>query len=301
MNKRFDELCLDVFSEATHSDGIVRNVVLLGPCSQNKDNGKQRRYSERAMSDACRLAEGAQLYIDHPAPTAGHRSVRDFLGVAHNARIEAGKVRADIAVQPEHRQLIEFLLEHKPARLGFSGVFCGKRRETKTEMIVEEITEAPSWDLVTRAATVTSLFESKQEEATTMEWKDITVEALRENRPDLVTKLEGPFTEQVSTSATQIAAMQQELDQLRAAEAARKRADFITESISKSKLNELPQEIKCHALSGTFMESLKSMPEEQITAAIAEREAAIMAVTAAKPTSAPKQTGDHNPTGIMHL
>lgn len=140
--------------------GIVFGVKVIGPDSSN-----QRRYTEDCLKKAVRLYEGCAVNADHPDDPEDQRSIRDRLGVLHNARYLPGKgIYADLHLIRSH-PLAESVLEaaQNPKLSRVWG--CSHNADGDVEMrdgvlTVLEIQELRSVDLVCDPATTTGLFES---------------------------------------------------------------------------------------------------------------------------------------------
>lgn len=142
---------------------VVRNVKVFGYDSRNN-----REYTPRAAGSLCRLAEGAQSFIDHPPPekASDNRELKhgELLGCTRNLRRDDARreVRGDLHYMRRHEDLIEFLVTQNVANIGFStngaGALRGRGASEKT--LVEDYVRHNSIDLVVNPGTVRSLRES---------------------------------------------------------------------------------------------------------------------------------------------
>lgn len=115
------------------------------------------------MQQVAELAEGAQVYADHAEWYPVVRKVEHLLGKLQNVSYnkKAKEVRADaILLAGALGDKVLAVAESMPEMLGFSIVAEGLQEELDEEVIVTEITQLQSVDVVTKPATVTSLFES---------------------------------------------------------------------------------------------------------------------------------------------
>ena len=279
------------FSEATVEGNVIQNVALLGPVSSNK-----RVYTRQAMEDAVQLYNGAPIYPDHPnfedMSGDGNRRFMDLAGKIMNTRLAGDRVRGDVVLvssNPVGERLKAFA-EELPKEVGFShradGEISVSEDGTQT---VERLTKVYALEIVTEPATVAGLFESKNGDATPkpegegeMEIKDLTLEALKAQRPDLMKSITEAVTTEVletlkedtasadmkaklDTAETEKKDLQKKLDEAEVKEAARVRADLVTAKLEEAKL---PEKV----VSDRFKESLTNAKDEaEIDALIEDR------------------------------
>ena len=156
---------------------IVKNVCIMG--TPHSANGYD--YTEQAMESLADLSEQAPLFMNHPTDSedrdsSGVRSVYHWGGVFFNSRKEGQKVFADLKVRgKENWEIVRDIAVMKPKDFGNS---INSRVKVTTDMTGKEsvidIARLKSIDMVTRAATTTTLFESESdyEEVTDEEIKD---------------------------------------------------------------------------------------------------------------------------------
>lgn len=239
---------LAAFSEAVVDRGsnIISNVTLLGKVSKNK-----RVYSEQAMTDAVRLYEGAHFYFDHPTDREmrerkGIRSVTDLAGRIRNPRKVGDKVRGDIEVldREPSKGLIFALAEQMPDAVGNSHRASGKvRMSDDGTQIVESLDKVFAVELVAEPATTAGLFESLQRTDPTegtMELKDLTLEQLKSQRPDLVESVQTAVaaSEELATLQTEKKALEEKLDALEVRDRERDHKALIESTLAEAKLPE---------------------------------------------------------------
>ncbi len=168
MKKDIQEVYYKSFKEASFDpdNGIVRNVALFG--SKKSLNG--RVYSDKAVDDLVRLAEGARSYLNHPTKEeiadSGVRRIQDWLGTFSNARRSNDAVIANLTVREAYIPLIKDIIRQAPHQVGFSlnGMVKVFQDAEGLEQ-VESVEKIRSYDLVSSAATTNSLFESAREKA----------------------------------------------------------------------------------------------------------------------------------------
>ncbi len=318
---------------------MVYGVKVLGLHSKN-DGGK-REYSPKALAEAVGKYENAPVFVDHG--TAGKsRSYYDRNGRLVNARVTPDGIFADHAYNSKHPATEQYLedAEQAPGNVGFSHDIDGVVTRKDGKVIVESITAVHSCDLVARAATTATLFESEElpedpaqrelcehglsacsdarsillgnepietkkarvqevlsvwqaeltgvpvphKEPTTMDWKDITIESLKEHCGDLVAKLTGTdeiskLTGEVKTLKESVAAKDAELAAIRAKEAEQAKTLAIAEELKAAKLDASDKT----ACSDVLMEQLRAAPDAAARKRLIEDRVAVLK-TAVKQT-----------------
>jgi hypothetical protein len=213
---------------------VIHNVKLLGNISRNK-----RTYSEQAMKDAVGLYEHVAVYFDHPTKSelrdrSGVRSVRDLAGKILNPRRGTGEIRGDVQMIdiPENgsvnpKTFLTALVEQMPDMAGFSHRAQGKLKRGEDGDVVESLSHVDALELVTEPATSNGLFESLERtndpQESEMEMKDLTLEGLTKDRPDLVKAIETAIQE-----SAEIKDLKAENAKLKDAKELREKADALT-------------------------------------------------------------------------
>jgi len=176
--------------------GVVPGVKILGLESRNG-----RFYPPDVQRRAVTLYEGAKVNIDHP--TTGDmntpRGVADRFGVLRNVRfVEGSGLHADLHYNPEHQlaNQVAWEVENNPSNIGFShNAMIRKGRRQGSRVYVEAIDAVKSVDLVADPATTNGIFESIETQEKTMDLKELTLDQLKEERPDLIEALMPKKTE----------------------------------------------------------------------------------------------------------
>lgn len=257
------------------SGNVVQNVKLLGKESKNG-----RIYSERALQDAARLYEGAAIYFDH-AKEDGNRSIRDLAGQVRRPRWSGTEVRGDLQLidlgegRVSPLALFKAIAEQMPSAAGMShsasGVLVPGAKDGDLE-VVESLDAVHSVDLVTNPATTAGLFESLQNHATEarMEIKDLTLDELKRQRPDLLEAHQEGLTESAQAKAIREErdALKIELDTLKARESLREHKDMVAGLIADAKL---PDQL----VTDLFREQLDAAKDKDAVAALIADRAAI--------------------------
>lgn len=208
-------------AEAVGDTGLVWRVTLIRPGWSS--NGFY--YSPEVLGAAAALYEGVKAYANHPTETEmkdrPERSIQDVVGWYEGVRQESdGRLTGELHLL-ERAVWLGQDLKQKPDIYGLSHDVRGKTKigeaAGRTGRVVEAIAQVKSTDVVTEAAAggaVDQLIasnrpdsdpdsETRREAPDAMELKDLTLEALRAARPDLVQKLEEAARTAAKTEADQ--------------------------------------------------------------------------------------------------
>jgi hypothetical protein len=131
--------------------GILRDVPVLGRTSRNR-----RTYTEAAIDDAIRLAEGASVYLDHAPEGAAGRGIRDRFGRLHGLYKKDGKAYAkELRYNPAHQfaESFKWHVHNDPDAIGLSIDADGDCERTRTGLSVKRLNRLYSVDLVDSPAT----------------------------------------------------------------------------------------------------------------------------------------------------
>lgn len=282
--------------EDSRGPPTIRNVVLLGAESRNK-----RRYEHAAMRRAVELFENAQAFLNHPSPDEvrmGSRDVRLLAGGYRNVRFDESdmKVRADFVGLPGDPASAKYLAiaEHAPFLAGNSQNAQGKVRHDNGMEIVEEITKVLSVDLVTNPATTSGMFEhqNKQEEGL-MDYAQVTLVGLKEQRSDLVQRLvnegKGSRDEEVGKLTSEKDAAVKEADELKAKVALTEKQALVDKLLDES---ELPDEARTDTFRNLLLKVTGDNVAEQVKEMIDDRVKAIGTATGGVRHNTPRRTGN---------
>ena len=199
------------------------------------------------MAKALPLYEGMRVNVDHVDP-GQRRSLRDRIGLVKNVMLREDGLYADFHFNPKHAlvEQIAWDAENAPQNLGFSHDTRGASRNRNGRVVVESIDKVLSVDLVANPATTMGLFEddtqdlldlagqrtirdmpaaSGNQESADMDWKDIDLDGLRKNRPELLTALQESLEK-----SDELQAMREELKTLKADKALRELQEAIAGS-----------------------------------------------------------------------
>ncbi len=257
----------------------IRNVKLCGRLSLNG-----RTYSDTALSNAARLYEGAPFYLDHPTERdlrerQGIRSVQDLAGQVRNSRKAGDSVYGEIHLLDREptKSLVLALAEQMPKLAGASHRAQGTiRKGDDGNDVVETIDAVAAVELVTDPATTAGFFESVTREQET-DMKDVTIEKLKAERPDLV---EAVLAD--SKQSTELEDLKKEHKALQEAEAKRQRAEAIEK---KLKAAELPETLVTDPFKAQLAEA---KDDAAVDALIEDRKAIAAGVTIASTPARPR-------------
>jgi hypothetical protein len=292
--------------------GIIRGVKLLGLVSRNG-----RRYREDALSQAIALYEGAKVNINHPK---GHplapRDYQERLGVVRGVVLRPGEgLFGDLHFNPKH-SLSEQLVwdaEHAPQNVGMSHNVLARTTRDGADTVVESITKVNSIDLVADPATTSGLYEQAigtsaveqqrssgvAEEAnsststplphySTTALSSLTLEQLRQHRPDLVREVQRDYESQLEQ-------VRGELDALVARDKIARRRERILELLQEHNLP-LPPTTGAddsQLISREFIESLMRAADDETLQQLVEARAEL--VRSASQWTNQRHTPDRRP------
>jgi len=187
-------------SKIDKENNIINHVSILSTEAYDTDNKIFRIFTDRALSDAVRVFESALARVDHEREnqsTVESRGVRSGYGVYQNVRREGDMIYGDLHLWDcDNARKVMSIAERTPHAVGNSIHAGGIITIDKNDIeIVEQLTPRtkygfkPSIDLVEDPAATISLFQSRRTKSKSkeneMEFKDLTQELVRTNRPDL--------------------------------------------------------------------------------------------------------------------
>jgi hypothetical protein len=242
-------------------DGKSFRVTVIRPGWNVTLDGKpgDKYYTRAACTSLVPLLENRKAYADHPTKQEENlrpeRSIRDLVGYYNDARQETdGRVTAVLNVI-ESASWLRSLLKEAPHLVGPSINGHGFTRigeaEGRKGKIVDSITSLRSVDIVTEAGaggSVDQLIASaKPKEDDIVDWTKITLDELRQNRPDMVqaigqdrvTEAKGEFQQAFDELKESVRVVAEENKSLKA-ELATER----TKAATKCKIGELLRESK---------------------------------------------------------
>jgi hypothetical protein len=155
---RLKECCAGgMASPAKPGSSVIKDCKILGLKSRNG-----RSYLPEAVVRAAPLYEGKPVFIDHAAKGQETRPFLERFGTFRNVKGRPDGIYGDLHFNPKHLYAATFLgwLESDPSGVGFSHSATGSVREQNGELVVTEITEVESVDLVAVPATTQGIYES---------------------------------------------------------------------------------------------------------------------------------------------
>ena len=261
--------------------GVIRGVKILGVESRNG-----RTYLAEALAEAAGLYEEAKVNVNHPKGNPlGARDYQDRIGVLRGVAARPGEgLFADFHFNPKHAlaEQLAWDAEHMPQNVGFSHNVQARTARRGDRVVVEAIVKVESVDLVADPATTRGLFESAPDTAESgsapstqdppqRELAELTLEELKEHRPDLVEVL-------TQEQADELAQLRAEVDRLEAAESLLKKRLVVRRLLSEFKLPdpELAEGWARSVVSERFLQSLLAAPSEEAMRQMVEERAVLV-------------------------
>ena len=220
-------------------------------------------YSPKVLAGLVSLMENAPAFANHETKSEikerGTRDIRDIVGWYQDPRQEGdGSIKATLNFSP-HADWLVRLIEANPALVGLSinakgTASSGKTPEGKTAVIAESFTKLYSTDIVTEAGAggevvrmiaSADIPENEEKEVEDLDIKDLTIDMLKAERPDLINAIEKSFSSG-EEDKEEVEKVKEELE-----EAKKKISDYeeketeakINESIAKA---EIPEPLRDH-------------------------------------------------------
>jgi len=181
-------------------NGIIHKMSIMSNQAVDTSGKVFRRFTDDAMRDALVIFEGAMARIDHDrdAINAGNdRGVKTGYGVYKNIVMDGDMIFGDLHLWdcPEAKKVLS-IAQKTPNAVGNSihtgGIVAstdGGIELVKKLLPRNKAGHLASIDLVDDPSATLSMFNDKRnvqnERKNDMEWKDITAESLKTNRPDL--------------------------------------------------------------------------------------------------------------------
>ena len=191
---------------------LIPGVVLLRETSSNLyyPGSKGTRFSKSFRQAIASSINGKKFYNNHVSNEElnkhhGVRSTNDIVGYYENGRMEGEIPKADIKYLTHQAPFIESIMEMSD-KIGLSIVANGEMSYDKNTGIAEaySLKKLHSADLVTETGSTINMFESdnnniEEEEGDFMDYKDLNIQKILENRPDLVEGLKKGILDKLST------------------------------------------------------------------------------------------------------
>jgi len=194
--------------EALHIDeGGKRAKVILLNSGWSKN---QRFYPSDMLQESYSIFEGVKCYLDHEdVKGISNRSVRELAGFYENVNFVNNRVEGDLQFLETEAGKIGLALakesvKHNKPLAGLSLKGLGSLRKTKEGYMVEELKQINSVDIVSEPAAggeFIKLYESIMEDN---EMKDLTIEKLKAERPDLIQEITDEVEAKVYGKKTEV-------------------------------------------------------------------------------------------------
>lgn len=160
----------DTAHKVDRDKGIVYGVKVIGltsPNSHGMAGADGTVYTPEALRLAAPLYEGIQVYKNHPPRSNPNqeRPIEAKIGWLENVRVTESGLYADLHLLTSDDQAAKIMeaAEKHPAAFGLSHNASAGRSEVKNgRFVIYELADVRSVDLVSEAATVRSLFESRR-------------------------------------------------------------------------------------------------------------------------------------------
>lgn len=187
-------------SQIDTENNIIRRLAIMSDVAHNTAGEVFRRFTDGALSDAVEVFNGAIARIDHNrliTDGGDERGVNSGYGVYNNIRREGNRIFGDLQLWDcSDARKVMSIAQRTPNAVGNSihtgGI--GEEDEDGVEVIQKLLPRTKyglkaSIDLVEDPAATISMYQNKKtsnnNKEKTMEWKDITLETLRTNKPDI--------------------------------------------------------------------------------------------------------------------
>lgn len=216
--------------------GVIRGVKIIGYESANN-----RSYPREVLKRAMPLYEGARVNVNHRKNLGEPRDYQERMGSIRSVREGDGGLYGDLHYNPKHRlaEQLAWDAQNDPGSVGLSPVHSVTgRRVAGGKLLIESVESVKSVDLVADPATNKTLYEHREEAA--VEIKELTLDKLRELRPDLVSEAlaEKSSDDELVTLKAQIKTLSEQVEQHKIKEAAMLVEDEIAKLIGEAKLPE---------------------------------------------------------------
>lgn len=223
-------------SKIDEAAGVIKDVVLM---TADKVSHNKTKYTRKALQEALKRYDGAKMYLDHPrkdelAARKGVRSVRDLGGTYRNLYIQEGPtptLKGDLHLLEHNREIALSIAKNPPKDTGLSLRDRGTVHDEQGVTLVEGfIGDEFSIDLVVNSSLNKSLFESTQinegGDDMAIDWKEISLEDLKENRKDLVESIQNDATAPLKKLLEESGVKTQESEKLMALVESKMSAEF---------------------------------------------------------------------------
>ncbi len=289
--------------------GVIRGVKILGLASRNG-----RGYLAATLAAAASLYEGAKVNVNHPkGDPAAPRDYQDRIGVIRNVTVRPREgLFGDLHFNPKHAlaEQLAWDAEHAPENVGFSHNVEARTARQGEHVVVEAILKVKSVDLVADPATTQGLFEGGEVSATVSGTVADPVsgtfagQSVHESTAALPAKV--PDTVIPDTVESELAALREEVERLRAAEAQREKRAAARRIMAEFDLPDpdAPDARTSPLTGGAFLETVLAADDEAAMRRLVAERAGLLAAArswplpqapkASKPTARDQQLVESN-------
>ena len=265
----------------------ISGVIILNSTSENRyfPGSKGTKFSEAFLRSVAENIDGKKVYMNHASMEEmgkhhGVRDVKDILGFYENGRMENGVPRADIKYLQHQAPIVESLVGEMADKIGLSIVANGEMIYDKETGIAEaySLKTLHSADLVTEPGSTNNMFESGKlnDEEESMDLKDLTLNELLENRPDMIEAIEKKVQDNLSSKdevdslkkqVTELTegkkTLELKVDEFEVIKASAKKKETVDELLKESKIEEA-------LVTPLFRETLSEAKDEAAMKALIE-------------------------------
>ncbi len=260
-------------SKVDRENKIIHNVVLLSKNSVNTAGKIHRTYTDDCLDRATEVFEGAPAFIDHPGDKEARngRSVREQYGFYRGVKRVGDKLIAEdlVLYDVPDANLVMSIAEKNPSAAGNS-IHAAGRVQPRNSLgieIVEELSPRTKWghrssvDLVPEGGTTKSIFESKQKgEVGDMEWAELTVKDLQDNRKDIIESIKA---EGAASREEEVKGLKKDLDEAKVLVDGYKAKEVIAEKTATMEKLLKESKLPVEAQTETFKSTLMAIQEKK--------------------------------------
>ncbi|MBU2685603.1 MAG: hypothetical protein KKF27_20370, partial [Gammaproteobacteria bacterium] len=209
-------------SEAVVSGKGIATIVVIKP---GLNSSKERYYAPEVLKRDAGLFEGVKMYADHPTPTEERekpeRSVKDWVATLKNVHVDdKGQIVGEaVVVEPWlQAKLAELRDKGMLQEMGISINAVGTASKGEIDgvktNVIEKIVRVRSVDFVTEAGAggMVTMYEVDRENDVDL----VSIETLKERRPDLVKQIETAIIAGIQTEVKRKVELDEKVKELEA-------------------------------------------------------------------------------------
>ena len=251
----------------------IKHMAIMADVAMDTNGNVFRKFTDNALNNAVSIFNGALARLDHDRDNQSKnesRGVRTGFGVYQNIQREGNKIFGDLCLWDcEAARKVMSIAERTPNAVGNSIHAGGMGKEVDGIEIIEQLMPRtkygfkPSIDLVDDPAATTGIFQNKPnlKEKNEMEFKDLTQELLKTNRPDLEKHFmdagKAARNDEVKKLEQDKIALEKTIDEMKVKQAAIDRDVLAAKLVKEAKMPE-------YAVTDAFMSQLKRVEETKV-------------------------------------